>query len=147
MASFEIRRVSAETTRPLRQRVLRPHQRPEELVYPLDDAPETFHAAGFLDGALVGVASIYRVAEKGERNPDAWQLRGMATAPETRGAGYGALLLDRCVEHARAHGATKIWCNARISAEGFYRRLGFVVKGDVFELPGIGPHCVMWKAP
>jgi len=40
-----------------------------------------------------------------------------------------------------------LWCNARTSASGFYTRLGFAVVGEAFELPGIGPHHLMHRAP
>src|SRR4051812_41835612 len=42
--TMSIERLDAAGVRPLRQVVLRPHQRAEELVYPGDDDPRTLHA-------------------------------------------------------------------------------------------------------
>ena len=40
-------------------------------------------------------------------------------------------------------GGRRVWCNARLSAAGFYERVGFGRVGGVFEIAGIGPHAVM----
>lgn len=147
MVPTTIRPIPAAQTRPLRQRVLRPHQPPEAMVYPGDDAADTLHLGAFVDGALVGIASLYREPPPGEVDPGAWRLRGMAVTPEAQGGGHGRALLEACLVHARRQGGTRVWCNARTTASGFYTRLGFLVQGDVFELPGIGPHHLMSRAP
>jgi ribosomal protein S18 acetylase RimI-like enzyme len=67
----------------------------------------------------------------------------MATEPDVRGRGFGALVLDACVAHAAAAGGAELWCNAREPAIGFYRRAGFEVVSEPFEVPGIGSHVVM----
>ena len=75
---MEIRRISAAETRQVRQQVLSPIQRPDEQVYPNDDAPDTLHAGAFSDSKLVGIATVLRGAPPGETNARAWRLRGMA---------------------------------------------------------------------
>ncbi|HEV7752114.1 MAG TPA: GNAT family N-acetyltransferase [Baekduia sp.] len=141
--------VDAQAVRPLRQAVLRPHETLADQVYAGDAVPGAAHFAAFIDGddAPVGVASIgpegYPGAG-GARVGD-WRIRGMATAPASRGLGAGALLLRACLDHALAAGAHRIWCNARSPVRGFYEREGFTVEGDEFTLPGIGPHFLMSK--
>ena len=71
----------------------------------------------------------------------------MATDPDVRGAGFGAALLADCVEQVAAAGGDELWCNARESAIGFYRRAGFMVVSAPFDVPGIGAHVVMARAP
>ena len=70
----------------------------------------------------------------------------MATEADVRGAGFGAALVAACVEHVAASGGGELWCNARMGAVGFYRRMGFDVVSDEFEIPGIGPHVVMVRS-
>jgi ribosomal protein S18 acetylase RimI-like enzyme len=67
----------------------------------------------------------------------------MATDPRHRGQGAGAQILDALVEHAREHGATRIWCNARTPAIGLYERAGFKRESDEFEIAEIGLHIRM----
>jgi predicted GNAT family N-acyltransferase len=137
-----IRRVTAEEVRPLRHAVLRPGQAYDETVYPGDDAG--VHLGAFDHDWLVGIASLYEEDRVGGR-AGGWRLRGMATDAGVRGAGYGAALVAGCVEEVRATGGTELWCNARMSAVGFYRRAGFEVVSDEFDVPGIGAHVVMTR--
>lgn len=142
----DVRAIAAEETHELRRRVLRPHQSIAQMVYPGDDAPDARHFGAFLDGALVGIASIYReddVEASGQARAGGFRLRGMATLDEVRGRGFGAALLRACLEHAARSGAHYVWCNARTTASGFYEVLGFKPIGAVFELAGIGPHVRM----
>jgi len=108
--------ISIPDTRPLRHAVLRPYQSVELI------------AVGFVSP---------------DGGPGAWRVRGMATAPESRGRGAGGAVLAALVEHARANGAGRVWCNARIAARTLYERAGFEVASEEFEIPEIGPHYVM----
>jgi ribosomal protein S18 acetylase RimI-like enzyme len=145
-----VRRVDAEAVRPLRQRVLRPHQTIADQVYPGDDVEGAAHFAAFDDGgAVIGVASIAPEPYPGAggARPGDWRIRGMATDPEGgRGLGLGGALLRACLDHARGAGGQRVWCNARSPVRGFYEREGFAVEGEEFELPVIGPHFLMWLA-
>src|SRR5215210_7918210 len=105
---LEIRPAPVDEVRVLRHLVLRPHQRPEEIVYEHDD-DDALHFGAYVDGSLVAVASIARedppmdLAGRvgSDRAIDAWRIRGMATLPEHRGAGLSGELLERCITHAR----------------------------------------------
>jgi predicted GNAT family N-acyltransferase len=139
----EIRPLSAEEVRPLRQVVLRPGQAPESCVYPGDDVADTVHLGALDDaGRVVAIASLYREDRAGGA-AGGWRLRGMATDPGVRGAGHGAAVLAASIDHVAAAGGSELWCNARMPAVGFYRRAGFEVVSDEFEVEGIGPHVVM----
>lgn len=131
--AFTIRPITADETHELRHEVLRPHQPINELVYPGDNAPESLHAGAFHDGALVGIASVFRDAPPGETHPTAWRLRGMATHPTMQRRGIGRALIAYCVAHIQAHCGTMLWCNGRTSARAFYESMGFRVVGEEFE--------------
>jgi predicted GNAT family N-acyltransferase len=137
-----IRKVSTEEIRPLRHRILRPGQNFEDTLYPGDDSAETVHLGAFAGERLVGIASLYREDRAGGP-AGGWRLRGMATDADVRGTGFGAALLAGCVEHVVAEGGAELWCNARLSAVGFYRRAGLEVLSEEFDVPGIGAHVVM----
>jgi GNAT superfamily N-acetyltransferase len=133
MTDLELRPLPPADTRPLRREVLRPHQTVEELAA---HEPAGAVAFGAFDGSeLVAVGLIGPDGEPGD-----WRVRGMATAPHARGRGAGSRILRALVDHAIAHGATRVWCNARTRALPLYERAGFVVASDEFEPPDIGPH-------
>ncbi|HVM63002.1 MAG TPA: GNAT family N-acetyltransferase [Verrucomicrobiae bacterium] len=141
-----IRQITAAETRPLRQAILRPHQRIEELTYPGDDAAATMHLGALVDGKLIGVASVYHEAPQGETDEGAWRLRGMAVMPGLHRKGIGSLLLRASIDYAKQRGGTMMWFNARTPAVPFYRAHGFQIRGQEFEISGIGSHYFMWKA-
>ncbi len=147
---IDIRELLAVDTRPVRQRVLRPHQRPEELVYPGDDDADTFHLGAISGDAVLAILSMYRHAQPpndpfGE--PRAWRIRGMASVPEARGTGLGKALVEHARDRVWGVSPDPIWCNARENAFGFYQKLGFAIVGGIFEIEGIGPHAVMVLEP
>lgn len=140
-------RVAAPTTYPLRQRVLRPHQTLDQLALPGDDDPETAHFAALDEaGAVVGTASVRREAPAWDpADVRAWRLRGMATDEDRRRSGVGQRVLAAAVAHVGDRGGGVLWCHARLGAVPFYEHCGFVVHGEPFEEPDIGPHVAMWR--
>jgi len=113
-------------------------------MYAGEDDPATLHFAALgPSGEVLAVGSV--MAEPHPRDPREgdWRVRGMATAPELRGLGLGARVLQALEDAARERGARRLWCNARSGAGAFYERAGFVAEGEEFELPDIGAHFVM----
>lgn len=141
---IEVRVIPAEATRPMRLAVLRPGRPPESAQFPGDDAPTTRHFGAFADGRLAGIASLYAAEMPDRPGLAALQLRGMATAPEVRGHGLGRALVQACMAFARESGARLLWCNARTGAVEFYRKLGFAIVGEEFQIADVGPHFRMW---
>ena len=136
MSQLTVRPLPLEQTRSLRQAVLRPYMTVEDLA---DHEPPGAVAFGAFEGnELVAVGLV---GPEGE--PGAWRIRGMATDPGARGRGAGTTVLGALVRHASAHGATSVWCNARVRAIPLYERAGLHVVSDVFEPPDIGPHVRM----
>jgi L-alanine-DL-glutamate epimerase-like enolase superfamily enzyme/GNAT superfamily N-acetyltransferase len=150
---WRVRPVPAAAVWPIRHWVLRPGQPAELCSYPEDGRPGARHFAALHKGRTVGAASVYHedppaeFAVPGVQRGQGWRLRGMATVDEVRGTGVGSALLRTALTHAVLAGAEMIWCNARTSVAGFYRKHGFRTVGEEFAMPGIGPHCFMyWRA-
>ncbi len=116
--------------------MLRPHQTVEQMAE--SEPPEAFAVGAFEGPELIAVGLI---GPEGE--PGTWRVRGMATAPEARGRGAGSAVLNALLDHARSHGAQRVWANVRVGARTLYERAGLRVVSDEFELPDIGPHVVM----
>jgi GNAT superfamily N-acetyltransferase len=141
---YDIRVIPTADTVPLRISVLRPGRPLEAAQFPGDEEPTTRHFGAFDRGALVGIATLLRAPLPEQPGPTALQLRGMATAPEVRGHGHGRELVHRCIAFTREQKVELLWCNARVVALGFYRKLGFEIIGGEFEVPDVGPHFRMW---
>lgn len=141
-----IRFIQPGETHALRQAVLRPGRPASELEWPMDHADGTFHVGMAVEDApaLVSVATFVREHQAQLPGRVQYRLRGMATAPLRQGHGLGAQLLRFGIQHARTMGADLIWCHARERAVPFYAREGFRTEGPLFNIPGIGPHHLMY---
>ena len=168
-------RAAAPETFDLRWRVLRRHQRLEEVALSGDEDPDTafFVARDAASRAVVATASVQREAPPwepqarrgrdhagpdgrlevpsdarlaaGKAGVNAWRLRAMATADGLRGQGLGRRVLDAVIDHASAEGGGLLWCGARSRAVPFYERAGFSTLGDFYEEPVVGTHVLMWR--
>ena len=137
-----VEQVPLDATAELRRRVLRPDHPPDSVFW---SAFEVDGAATFavLDQFAHPISTVTVMPEQCPWRPEEavpWRLRGMATDSRFRGAGLGRAALDAALGHVLGSGATLLWCNARIRAVPFYRRAGFTVDGDEFDVSGIGPH-------
>ena len=139
----EIRILDLAGILPIRHEVLRPGRPLETARYANDEDPGALHLGAYRHGELLAVGSLYVAEMPGRPGIAAIQIRGVATLPEARGTGLGTALMDAAREHAREKGARILWCNARVSAAGFYRKLGFEIAGEEFEIPHIGPHYLL----
>ncbi len=54
------------------------------------------------------------------------EIRGLYLAPAFVGRGVGAELVRRMLDDARAAGAVRVFVKATLTAEPFYKRMGFV---------------------
>jgi GNAT superfamily N-acetyltransferase len=127
----------------LRYDVLRAGLPPEAAVFEGDHAPTARHYGAFAGQRNVGCATLHLNRWLDE---PAWQLRGMATAPDFRGSGLGRAMLSFVEADLLAtHPVHLLWCNARVPAVKFYQRLGWQIVSEEFEIPTAGPHHQMVK--
>lgn len=139
MDTLTVRRMTPED-RPalhdLRLRILRPGRPPEAAIFPGDDEATTTHIGAFLpDGTCVGIATL--LADRGLR------LRGMAVDAELQRGGVGRAILAEAYQVAAEQGYDSIWCDARVSASGFYAKEGWQKESDEYMVPDVGPHYKM----
>ena len=70
------------------------------------------------------------------------KLGRMAVLRDWRGLGVGAALLDALLGRARQQALSRVTLHAQTHAAGFYRRFGFIERGEGFLEAGI-PHLEM----
>jgi GNAT superfamily N-acetyltransferase len=125
--------ISAEDAHDLRRRVLREGTPSDEVRFPQDAWPATFHlGARDACGVLVAIATFFPSPMPWREGRQAAQLRGMAVDTGHQRSGIGRQLLDVALERLRNAGFEVLWANARDTALPFYRRLGMEVVGDGF---------------
>ncbi|HEY8665548.1 MAG TPA: GNAT family N-acetyltransferase [Tepidisphaeraceae bacterium] len=138
-----IRPASLQEILGLRHRILRAGLPIESANFPADEAETNLHVGAFDGGGNVGCASF--MLNEFESEP-AWQLRGMATEDGYRGLGIGRSMLELAEGLLNKRRIAKLmWCNARVLAMGFYRKMGWEVVSEQFDIPTAGPHVRMRK--
>lgn len=110
-----------------------------------DDLPTTFHLGAFSKDKLVGVVTILKKDNKSFFSKNQFQLRGMAVLQEYQGLGIGAVLVKQSEDRVIEQKGSLIWLNARQVALSFYKKLGYEISSDKFEIPLIGVHYTMTK--
>ena len=145
--------VPASVILPVRHAVLRPRLPFSAAHIPEDDLPTTFHVAAQSEaGDVIGCASFFPASlsaiDHGSPSDlaPAWALRGMATVDSFRGQGVGGVVLESGVAEVVRRGGRLVWCKGRTAAGDFYRRHGFVARGDEFQVPVTGPHFIFVRA-
>ena len=73
------------------------------------------------------------------------QLRQMAVQDNLQGKGIGGTIMHYAENVARDRGYHKLMMHARISASGFYEKLGYHIVSDEFMEVSI-PHFIMEKS-
>ncbi len=124
---IHIEQIRPELTWRLRQQVLYPAQKLYEME--LEEDNEGVHFGAFTDNTLVGVVSLFQ-------HETVFQFRKLAVLPDFQKMGIGNSLLSRVEEWALSENGTLIWCNARLSAIGFYMKAGYSHTGKLFSKNG-----------
>jgi GNAT superfamily N-acetyltransferase len=142
---MEFRIIHHKETHLLRHKVLWPHiPKLEDCVIDIDESPGAIHLGVFLDSRLISVGSLFEMHSAKIPHTVQYRLRAMATDPDFRGRHSGGMLLENAKLILRQKGIDALWCDARLSAVGFYERLGFHKLPEVYEVKNIGPHHFMW---
>ena len=140
----EIRAISAIETYPIRKEELRKNI---SLSHKMagDEDSDTLHLGIFAEGELAGIVSLMKASNPSFKQRPQYQIRGMATSGFHQGKGFGKKLLKEAENRLIGLGVKLAWCNARLVALEFYKKMGYEIQGPVFELPEIGPHYKMFK--
>ncbi len=140
---FQVREISASQAYDIRKDVLRRNiALTEKIKGDFDDT--TIHLGVFINNVLVSVATFLQ-NDYELFNGLQYRLAGMATRDDFQKQGLGRQLILKSEKILKDKKATIVWCNARVVALDFYRKLGFVTKGDEFDIPQIGRHYIMYK--
>lgn len=92
----------------------------------MDEDNDGYHFGAFKDNELVAVVSLFAK----EHN---WQFRKLAVIDKVQNQGVGTELLKYITGFVEQENGKRLWCNARLSAVGFYNKLGFSTAGEVFH--------------
>jgi predicted GNAT family N-acyltransferase len=125
---ISIEQIRPELTWRLRREALYPNEPLHAME--MEEDNHGLHFGAFMDNALVGVVSLF---QKGND----WQFRKFAVSHMVQRQGIGKQMLNYITNFVERENGIRIWCNARLSATGFYTRFGFAEAGEVFHKKGV----------
>ena len=97
-----------------------------------------FHAAISIENHLVAYGQLVPQSDR------IYQIRQMVVAPSYQRQNLGRRILSFLIEIAQQEGAIALTLNARLTAVGFYQKLGFKSSGTPFPSTTTGiPHIAM----
>ena len=124
---IHIEQIKPQLTWRLRQEILYPGE--QLLNMEMEEDSQGYHFAAFKDNYIVAVVSLF------QREND-WQFRKFAVSDKVQKAGIGTQLLNYITGFVEQEHGTRLWCNARLSATGFYSKFGFTKTGNEFQKNG-----------
>ncbi len=125
---LKIKNIQASETWGLRHRVMSPNRPFDAIKLPKDE--DGLHFGLFQEEKLISVISFF-VDDKTA------QFRKFATEISEQGKGYGSILLKHIIEESIHKNVENLWCNARVSALGFYQKFGFEAVSETWMDNGI----------
>ena len=118
---LEIKEIQPSETLDLRHRILLPNKSVDSIILTEDDVGQ--HFGLFKDAQLISVISLFI-------ENDMAQFRKFATETIEQYKGYGSILLNHIIEESVKNNVKNLWCNARLTALGFYEKFGFEVVSE-----------------
>jgi len=120
---MNIRSINWDDALPIRHEILWPSKPLSFCKVEGDEA--AMHYGVFVEEKLVCVASIYKEGRVA-------RLRKFATLVECQGRGIGSRLITHIIHELEKSDAETFWCDARLSAAGFYEKFGMERQGSEF---------------
>lgn len=96
----------------------------------LGEDEKGLHWGVYIKGEPISVISVFE--EWGQV-----QFRKFATLHPHQGKGYGTALLQYVLDWAKRQGKRSIWCNARLTATGIYKKFGMKATGTTWQKYGL----------
>ena len=118
---LKIKEIKPLETLDLRHRILSPKKSIDSIILAEDDSGQ--HFGLFKDNQLISVISLFI-------ENDTAQFRKFATENSEQNKGYGSILLNHIIEESLKNNVKNLWCNARVTALGFYEKFGFEVVSE-----------------
>lgn len=125
---LSIEQITPHLTWRLRRDVLYPGEYMHNME--MEEDNHGYHFGAFEDNKLVGVVSLF------QKGTD-WQFRKLAVVADGQGKGIGTEILADVTAFVARENGTRLWCNARLSATGFYEKMGYTKIGNEFQKNGV----------
>jgi predicted GNAT family N-acyltransferase len=140
-----IQEITVEKAYIVRHPVLRKGKPMDSCRFEGDDLSSTKHFGLYNEDKLVAVVTLMENNHNYFDDKNQMQLRGMAVNEDFQKHGFGKQLITYCENYIKTQSKKLIWFAARVSAQQFYEKQGYTIKGESFNIDKIGLHYIMYK--
>ncbi|OLS24938.1 MAG: hypothetical protein HeimC3_18140 [Candidatus Heimdallarchaeota archaeon LC_3] len=141
--NYLISRISFEQTYDLRHRIMNPEKSINQIKRQDDEKALYLGAIRFKTKHIIGIASFFNEKLPNQSEDQrTYRIRGMAVEEKYQKNGIGKALVLHAMNHLQAN---VYWCNSRINAVYFYKRLGFKKISNKINIIGFGERYLMVK--
>ncbi|MBD1380307.1 GNAT family N-acetyltransferase [Metabacillus arenae] len=142
---FEIKKIKAKDTYPLRMKVLSSNSTLEDCQYKGDLEESSLHVGAFAEDRVIGVASFFKQAHEKVHGKNMYRLRGIAIDPEHRNQLRGQTLVLFGENLLRQADTELVWCTTGINNIEYYQHLGFKESEHIYNNGDKGLYVLMYK--
>jgi len=145
MKKIEARIIPSSLTYNIRNKVLWPHKELEHCTLSIDGLNSTYHVGSFFEKELISIGTFLEEKNQNfDKKFSQYRLRAMGTLKKFEGISGGKSLLLYAIHILQEKKINLLWCDARINAIPFYKKVGLKTKGDFYNIPLIGKHKLMY---
>lgn len=145
MNPIEIKPIRYQETYNIRQVILRPNRPLETCFFDGDALESTIHFGLYYKAEQAGIISLFKNKNIIFKDENQYQIRGMAVLEKFQKMNFGRKLVEHSENFLKSKDTEILWFNARESAIDFYKKLGYQITGQAFDIPDVGTHYLMWK--
>ena len=140
---MKIEQIKPEETYPLRLGVLKTCDA-YQYKYEGDFDESSYHFGAIVEDRIIAIVSLIATSNPHIEEKKQMQLRGMAVSYLLQEIKIGERLVKHVVEFCENRGYKILWCNARENAVEFYKKQGFKIFSQPFNIENVGIHYQMY---
>ena len=141
---LEVKYISSNLTHKIRKEVLWPHIKNNKFSIDIDTHKDTFHLGAYINNNIVSIGTFVKEKNKEFNNNKQYRLRAMATDLKFKEMGYGKKLFSHAINILKNKQIELLWCDARLEAIPFYKKLHMKSLNTIYNIKNIGPHQTMY---
>ncbi len=141
---MKVQIIDSKLTYDIRRRILWPHIKDNNYSIKEDKDINTFHLGTFLDDKIISIGTFIKEENSKFESHSQYRLRAMATDKKHQIKGGGRELFLKGIEILKNKKINILWCDARINAIDFYKKLNMKNIPGLYNIKNIGLHQTMF---
>ncbi len=141
---MNVKIIDSKLTYDIRKKVLWPHIKNDNYSLKVDKDVSTFHLGTYINKKIISIGTFVKENNSKFNSNSQYRLRAMATDKKYQIHGAGRKLLLTGIAILKEKKINILWCDARIKAIDFYKKLNMISTPGLYNIKNIGLHQTMY---